>query len=740
MNRTKILPDQFLAYTVHDSEKKIRMAMTDAQRLGLKTGQRVLLQAHRISAVGVLYPTQHTTDVGKIGVDPMILRKLQIKEHDAVSVTVCPYPTAQNTLVFATSDTFENFTQDQITALKHAIKINYKGVPFLRGDIITHHLADLHRSVEFEVQEARDDVVLVIGDDTQIVFHCKVPTGNTVSMEDIGGLKHVKDKVQRMIILPIRHPELYSPFASIARPRGFIFHGQSGCGKTMMAKALVKELGVRCIEKSVADIYDKMSGESEKRIRQAFVDAKKSDDPVIIFFDDFDAMITRRDGYQTEVERRIASELSAQMDRLTSSDQVYVIVATTNVNTIDPAFRRSGRLSYEIAFDAPEERDRFEILQLRTRGIACDADLDLAAIASLTNGYVGADIEDLIFHAIQSAVGRYVDAHTITNAPIKPKDLQKIKISHQDVLDAMIVVKPSVMREFTVQVPKTTMREIAGLDDCKQAIEESVVWRFRPPEDLLVLGTECTNGILLYGPPGCGKTMLGQAVANEAGCNFFYIKGPEVLSMWVGNSERNIREIFAKAKRAQPAVIFIDEIDAIASQRGDKSHGGDAVTDRVVNQLLTELNGLEKTQNVIVIGATNRPDKLDSALIRTERFDSKIYVPPPNAEARKVMFRQYLANTRYSDNLDFDALAEITEGYSGSDIKVIVKKAGAKIIRERELNPSRTLCITYADLEYIITNKIAPSISHDVVKFYESFQTRMFGKLPSLTDRTDLYS
>ncbi|RLI28845.1 AAA family ATPase [Candidatus Bathyarchaeota archaeon] len=500
-----------------------------------------------------------------------------------------------------------------------------------------------------------------------------------VTYEDIGGLSDAIRKIREMVELPLKYPELFERLG-VEAPKGVLLYGPPGTGKTLLAKAVANETNAAFFSISGPEIMSKYYGESEERLREIFRQAEENA-PSIIFIDEIDAIAPKREEVTGEVEKRVVSQLLALMDGLKPRGRVVVIGATNRPNALDPALRRPGRFDREIEIGVPNKQGRLEILQIHTRGMPLADDIDLEYLASITHGFVGADLEALCKEAAMRALRRIIPEIDFEKETIPAEVLNKITVTMNDFLEALKEVEPSAMREVLVEVPNVKWEDIGGLHDVKLELQEAVEWPLKYPELFEYMDARPPKGILLYGPPGTGKTLLAKAVANESEANFISIKGPEILSKWVGESERAIREVFRKAKQAAPSIIFFDEIDAIAPVRGS-GLGDSHVTERVISQLLTEMDGIEELRGVVVIAATNRPDIVDPALLRPGRFDKLLYVPPPDLEARKEILKIHTRKKPLADDVDLDEIAKKTEGYTGADLEALCNTAVMLAIRE----------------------------------------------------------
>ena len=499
-----------------------------------------------------------------------------------------------------------------------------------------------------------------------------------ISYDDIGGLKEEVKKVREMIEIPLKRPELFEKLG-IAPPKGVLMHGPPGTGKTLLAKAVASESDAHFIAINGPEIMSKYVGGSEENLREYFEEAEENS-PSIIFIDELDAIAPKREETNGEVERRTVAQLLTLMDGLKSRGQVVVIGATNRPDSLDPALRRPGRFDREIEIGVPDSEERKEVLEIHTRNMPLADDVDLDKIANTTHGCVGADLESLCKEAAMRVVRRILPE--IQNDEEIPKEvMEKIVVTGDDFKNAQKEIQPSALREVLVQIPDIKWDDVGGLEDVKQELKEAVEWPLKHPETFQRLGIRPPKGTLLYGIPGTGKTLLAKAVASESEANFISVKGPELLSKWVGESEKGVREVFRKAKQASPTVIFFDEIDAIAGARsGNDTDSG--VTKRVVNQLLTEMDGLEELEDVAIIAATNRPDILDAGLMRPGRFDRHIQVKEPDEEARVSIFKVHTKDMPLAEDVDLKKLAKNTEGYVGADIEAVCREAAMLALRD----------------------------------------------------------
>jgi len=545
-----------------------------------------------------------------------------------------------------------------------------------------------------------------------------------VTYEDIGGLGEEVKKIREMVELPLKHPEIFARLG-VEPPKGVLLYGPPGTGKTLLAKAVATESEAHFILLNGPEIMSKFYGESEKRIRDLFDQAEKNA-PSIIFIDEIDAIAPKREESFGEVERRVVSQLLTCMDGLKSRGRVVVIGATNMPNSIDPALRRPGRFDREVSINVPNKKGRLEILKIHTRNMPLTKDVELEELATITHGFVGADLAALCKEAAMNVLRKLLPKLKLKeDEAISSELLDKLKITAKDFREALKFVQPSAMREVLVESPNVKWSEVGGLENVKQELKEAVEWPLQYPDSFKRIGIEPPKGILLYGPPGTGKTLLAKAVATESEANFIQVKGASLLSMWVGESEKGIRKVFERAKQVAPCIIFFDELDAIASRRG--MDAGNKVTERVLNQLLAEMDGVEELHDIVVIGATNRPDMLDSALLRPGRFDRLILINPPTKIEREAIFKVHTKKMPVAKDVDIELLAEKTEGYAGADIFAICKEAGMLALREN-INANQ---VKKKHFDAAL-KKLGPSITQETAKEYKNIEQNYLRAAPAI--------
>ncbi len=701
---------------------RARLSTRDRDKLGVQVGDLIEIIGNK-RTVARVWPSRIEED-GIIRIDKYIRRNAGARLGDAVKVRKVD------------SKRITKLTLAPVIPIRYApdfpryVKEKLLNIPISRGDMLV--IPVVGRALEMVAVQVLPGPYGIVTEETQVVIRPepykeverKIPR---VTYEDIGGLDKEIQRIREMVELPLKHPELFRHLG-IEPPKGVLLYGPPGTGKTLLAKAVANESGAHFIAINGPEIMSKFYGESEARLREVFKEAEENA-PSIIFIDEIDAIAPKREEVVGEVEKRVVAQLLSLMDGLESRGNVIVIAATNRPDAVDPALRRPGRFDREIYIGVPDRKGRKEILQIHTRNMPLDDDVDLDKLAELTHGYVGADLAALAKEAAMNALRRFLPKIDLEKEVIPTEVLQKLKVKMDDFYEAMKEVQPSALREVYIEIPQVKWDEIGGLDEVKKEIIEAVEWPLKYPQIFEKLGIRPPRGILLYGPPGTGKTLLAKAVATESQANFIAVKGPEVLSKWVGESEKAIRKIFQRARQVAPAIVFFDEIDSIAPRRG-LSYGDSGVTDRIVNQLLTEMDGLQRTKDVVVIAATNRPDILDPALLRPGRFDRIIYVPPPDEEARYEIFKIHTRNMPLDDDVDLRELARRTEYYTGADIEAVVIEAGLAAARE-DINVKK---VSMRHFEYAL-NKVKPSLTPEAVeeykKIYEAFKKQSMTGIPA---------
>ena len=645
--------------------------------LGLTSGDAIEISSERKKA-NVLnwYGFPEDKGSGLIRIDGYIRNQLNVGINDRVEIKKIEVNDAQNITLRSTEPL------RIIDASKYLTNL-LEGFVVTKGDMIP--LSIMGQRTDFVVWSTNPSGPIIVTKSTRIIVSEKVAkdfSGEglpTVTYEDIGGLKEAVTKVREMIDLPLRHPELFKRMG-VEAPKGVLLYGPPGTGKTFLAKAIANETSANFYSIGGPEIMSKFYGESEARLRGIFREAEQNA-PSIIFIDELDAIAPKRENAIGEVERRVVAQLLYLMDGLTSRGTVVVIAATNRVNDIDPALRRTGRFDREIEIGIPDRDGRKEILDIHTRGMPLSKNVNLDRIADISHGFVGSDLQALAKEAAMRALRRVLPQIDLSAESIPIEVLKKIQVNMDDFTNVLNEMEPSAMREVFVEIPNVQWKDIGGLRELKQELKEAIEWPLKYRSVFAYANANPPKGIFLYGPPGTGKTLIAKAVANESESNFISIKGPELLSKWVGESEKGVREIFRKARQAAPCIVFFDEIDAIAPIRGS-DFGDSKVTERMISQLLTELDGLEVLKDVVVIAATNRPDIVDPALLRSGRFDRHLYVPPPDRDSRIQIIKIHTKNIPMVEDVNIEHLADITEDYTGADIASFISAAVMAAIRQ----------------------------------------------------------
>lgn len=693
---------------------KVRIDNDTMQRLGITAGDFVEIHGKKMT-VAVAWPA-YAEDQGQeiIRMDGLIRRNAGVALNEYVSVRKADVKDAQ-AIVFAPTDVRLSVDEEFVSFVKR----RFMDMPFIEGDMTL--LSIFGSAVPLIVTRTRPHGPVKIVE-TAHVQVLSEPTPEKkgipiVTYEDIGGLHEEIQRIREMVELPLRHPELFQRLG-IEPPRGVFLYGPPGCGKTLLAKAVANESDANFYVISGPEIMSKFYGESEARLREIFQKAQETS-PSIIFIDEMDAIAPKREEVTGEVERRVVAQLLSLMDGMGSRGNIIVIGATNRPNAIDPALRRPGRFDREIEIGVPDKAGRYEVLQIHTRNMPLAEDVELKRLSDVTHGYTGADIASLCREAAMKALRRYIPEINLEEERIPPEILEKMVVRMDDFLSAYREITPTAMREVYVEVPQVHWTEVGGLKQVKQELMESVEWPLKKPEVFQKMGIKPPRGILLYGPPGCGKTLLARAVATESEANFISIKGPEIFSKWVGESEKAIREVFRKGRTAAPAIIFFDELDAIVPKRG-LGYADSGASERVISQLLTEIDGIESLQNVLVIAATNRPDILDPAVLRPGRFDRLIYVPSPDFESLKEIFKIHTNGMPLSRDVELDYLARKAQGYSGADIEAICRESAMTSLRQ-DIEATE---VTRRDFDEAM-ERVGPSITPEDDAWYQKFSKRL---------------
>ncbi|UCC57998.1 MAG: CDC48 family AAA ATPase [Candidatus Bathyarchaeum sp.] len=687
-----------------------RIDQQTMRRLGISAGDVIEIAGKRNTAA-IAWPA-YSEDQNReiIRIDGFTRKNAGVAINEFVVVRPAKVSNAI-TVVLAPIDMKLNVDEDFTNFVKNRLMER----TFVEGD--TTLVMMLGHAIPFRVTKSRPHGIVRINHSTSVQILAEpAPEAKGVprtTYEDIGGLHEEIQRIREMVELPLRHPELFQRLG-IEPPKGVMLHGPPGCGKTLLARAVANESEANFYSINGPEIMSKFYGESEARLREMFTQAQKNS-PSIIFIDELDAIAPKREEVTGEVERRVVAQLLALMDGLAGRGNLIVIGATNRPEALDPALRRPGRFDREIEIGVPDKKGRFEILQIHTRGMPLSKDVDLKKLAKMTHGYTGADLAALGRETAMKALRRYLPEINLEDERIPPQVLEKMEVRMEDFLNAYREITPTAMREVYIEVPTVRWTQIGGLEEVKEDLREAVEWPLKNPDVFKRMGIRAPKGILLYGPPGCGKTLLARAVATESESNFITIKGPEVFSKWVGESEKAIREVFRKARMASPAVIFFDEFDSLVPGRG-MGYADSGVTERVISQLLTEMDGIISLEDVVIIAATNRPDIVDPAILRPGRFDRLIYVPEPEQKSRLEIFKIYTKDMPLAKDVDLSQLAIATKKYSGADIEAVCREAGLNALR----TDMKAQEVSAKDFKKAI-EKIGPSIMPNMETWYRGF-------------------
>ncbi len=693
---------------------KVRIDNETMHKLGITAGDFIEVHGKK-TTVAISWPAYNEDQSeGIIRMDGLIRRNTGVALNEYVTVRKGEVKDAQ-LIVFAPTDVRLNVDDEFISFVKR----RFTDMPFMEGDMAL--LSVFGSAVPLTVARTKPKGAVRIVENCAVnVLSEPAPEKKGIPMvtyEDIGGLHEQIRRIREMVELPLRHPELFQKLG-IDPPRGVFLYGPPGCGKTLLAKAVANESDANFYVISGPEIMSKFYGESEARLREIFQKAQETA-PSIIFIDEMDAIAPKREEVTGEVERRVVAQLLSLMDGIGARGNIIVIGATNRPNAIDPALRRPGRFDREIEIGVPDKKGRRETMQIHTRNMPLAKDFDLKKLSEITHGYTGADIAALCREAAMKALRRYIPEMNLEEERVPPQILDRMEVIMEDFTQAYREITPTAMREVYVEVPTVQWSDIGGLNKAREELNEAVEWPLKNPKSFKRMGIKPPKGILLYGPPGCGKTLLAKGVATESEANFISIKGPEIFSKWVGESEKAIREVFRKGRAASPSIIFFDEFDAIIPRRG-MGYSDSGVSERVISQLLTELDGIESLQDVVVIAATNRPDIIDPAVLRPGRIDKMIYVPAPDAKALKEIYKIHTKDMPLSTDIDLDQLAKITVGYSGADVEALCREAALNALR-KDINARE---VTLRDFKDSMTN-VKPSITPDMSAWYQSIMKRV---------------
>ncbi|MBN1941540.1 MAG: CDC48 family AAA ATPase [Candidatus Diapherotrites archaeon] len=755
----------------HVRRNIVSLDMQTKQLLGITSGDIVELEGTKKTAA-IVWPAS-PEDEGRqiIRMDSYIRHNAGTGLGEKVTVRKSDVKEAKKVVLAPTQE-----IRIIASGYDNILKKSFLGKPLTTGDSVWISVFGSGRGFVYKVAETNPRGIVKVTDSTKFVLKEKPTKGELeglprIAYEDIGGLDEQVQKVREMIELPMRHPELFRKLG-IDPPKGVLLYGPPGTGKTLLAKAVANETNAHFISINAPAIMSKFVGEAEERVRQLFKEAEENA-PSIIFIDEIDAIAPKREEVIGEVERRVVAQILSLMDGLETRSGVMVIAATNRINSIDEALRRPGRFDREIEFGVPDKKARKEVLQIHTRGMPIHPPFDtkflesevkklkadilspeqkekivallqkkpseenflnslspkeksevkqlllgkmLGDFADTTHGFVGADLAALTKEAAMRALRRYLPKINLEEETIPPEVLESLEVNRNDFIEGLKDVQPSALREVTIEIPNIKWKDIGGLDEVKEELGQVIEWPLKNPDAFKKMGITPPKGILLYGPPGCGKTLLAKAVATESEANFISIKGPELLSMWVGQSELGIRKVFKRARQVAPVIVFFDEIDAIASRRGSSLDSG--VTQRVVNQLLTELDGVESLNHVVFLAATNRPDLIDPALLRPGRIDKIVRVDAPDEKTRLSILEVHTRGIMLAKDVSLKELAKKTDKFSGADLEGLVREAALLVLKENKLKAKPVESRHF----YAVIEKIKGSVTKDKEKVYDEFE------------------
>ncbi len=697
---------------------RARLGPSTRMSLSLEIGDVIKIKGERETVAKVFRLSSDDEGKGIIRIDGLVRKNAKVSVGDKVKVVKTQIKPAKKVVIAPVIEKGNTLRFGE--EIETFVKKRLSNRPIMAGDaIVIPGISLMGGNVPFIVITTSPLEPVEVTEVTEVnvreepVSEGEMIGTTTVTYEDVGGLREQLQRVREMIELPLKHPDLFERLG-IEPPKGVLLHGPPGTGKTWIARAVANESGASFFSVQGPEIMSKYYGQSEGKLREKFEEAKEQS-PSIIFIDELDSIAPKRDDVKGEVERRVVAQLLTLMDGLSQRGEIIVIAATNRVDAIDPALRRPGRFDREIEIGLPNRDGRTEILQIHTRGMPISDNVNLEQLAHLTHGFAGADLESLAKEAAMRALRRYIPEFDL-DEPLPREVLERMDVREKDFMSALREIEPSSMREIMVEIPEVSWGEVGGLEDIKEKLMDFVQRPLDEPESFEKLGISPPKGILLYGPPGTGKTLLGKAVANECDANFISIKGPEILSKWVGESEKAVREIFKKARQTAPSIIFLDEIDSLAPERGMSEQN--VATDRVVNQLLTSLDGIESSPGIVVLAATNRPDRVDSALLRAGRFDHKLFVSVPHKKSRLEIFKIHTSHMPLADDVDLENLAQNTESFVGADIKTVCREAGLSAIKKKKK------VVQKEDFEKALEG-VHPSIDEDILEMYQEMKLDM---------------
>ncbi|MHA1314661.1 MAG: CDC48 family AAA ATPase [Candidatus Helarchaeota archaeon] len=716
-------------------------------KLKISTGDIIQIRGKKTTGAIVIPAKKEDVNMNIIRMDGLIRQNAQAGIGDIVTVAKIKVPKAEKIVLAPAAENI------RVRISGDSIKGHLINRPVNKGDILSVFRQQRQRSqsmqfspqffeefltgmrsknpsmgeIRFKVIQTVPNQIVQVTGNTKIEINSEavtLPSGvPIVTYEDVGGLEDAIQRIREMVELPLKHPELFSALG-IDPPKGVLLHGPPGTGKTLLAKAVANESIANFEVINGPEIMSKFYGQSEETLRKKFEKAEQKA-PSILFIDEIDSIAPKREEVTGEVERRVVAQLLGLMDGLKGRGNVIVIGATNRPNALDPALRRPGRFDREIELPMPDKKGRREILQIHTRGMPLHEDVNLEEIINITHGFVGADIAALAREAAMCCLRKILPELNLDERFIPQEILDKLRVCREDFLEARKLVEPSTLREVIIEIPNVKWDDIGGLHDVKEKLRETIEWPLKTPDIFKEVGIRPPRGILLFGPPGCGKTLLAKGVATESQANFISIRGPEVFSKWVGESEKAIREVFRKARTAAPSIIYFDELDAVAPRRG--AYSGSQVYESVLNQILSEFDGLEDLKNVVVVASTNRPDLIDPALLRPGRFDQLILVPAPNRENRKEIFKVHTKHMKLIDDVDIDKIVGDLDGFSGADIENLIREAGMEAIRDAKLSNKPIKGVNSIHFERA-ARAVHATLTPDIIKKYENMYKTLKSK------------
>ncbi|GFE54024.1 cell division cycle 48 protein [Babesia ovis] len=727
--KKKYLNRLLVEEAINDDNSVVALHPNRIEELGLFRGDTVMLKGKKRHTTVCIVLADKDLDEGKVRLNKIVRKNLRVMLGDFIRITPCSdVPYGKKIQVLPLDDTVEGLSRDALfdVYLKPYFLETYR--PVKKGDLFL--VRGAFKAVEFKVVEVDPGDYCIVAPDT-IIYHEGDPIKrdeeeklDDVGYDDIGGCRRQMAQIREMIELPLRHPGLFKTLG-VKPPRGVLLYGPPGSGKTLIARAVANETGAFFFLINGPEVMSKMAGEAESNLRRAFAEAEKNA-PAIIFIDEVDSIAPKREKTNGEVERRVVSQLLTLMDGLKGRGQVVVIAATNRQNSIDPALRRFGRFDKEIDIGVPDDAGRLEILKIHTRNMKLAPEVKLEELAANSHGFVGADLAQLCTEAALGCIREKMGAIDLEEDTIDTAILDSMAVTQEHFNAAIATCNPSSLRETVVEIPNVKWDDIGGLEAVKNSLREMILYPIEHPEKFEKFGMSPSRGVLFYGPPGCGKTLLAKAVASECSANFISIKGPELLTMWFGESEANVREVFDKARTSAPCVLFFDELDSIGAARGSGAGEGTVAGDRVMNQLLTEIDGVSAKKNIFFIGATNRPNLLDEALLRPGRLDQLIYIPLPDLPARVSILNALLRKSPVAANVPISYLAQKTAGFSGADLAEMCQIAARSAIRD---------AIAFEEKHGKIPDEGSPDFKYEIQR--KHFQEGLAGARHSVTS-TDL--